>query len=269
MKYTFIKSPTVHLIAETTTVANSNLGKSLKRRGADLKGTESTIQSLFPDAADFPMQCEELCMVAGKLCYNAFGKNGSKKTTKQYLEDSVYKNKHLSIAYHSHFSFYISGISRRIGEEFKRHHVGTAYSQMSSRYCVHLPRFVVPPKYLSIESTEVPYNGTQEELDSWFDSRINEYKQYKKAMKSAYRHYLKQVSAAEGKKGIEKKRILEAAAGTLPMSIETSMVVTMNPISARKLILERTGETADLEFMRLAEKMRTILEERYTAFNFR
>ena len=51
--------------------------------------------------------------------------------------------------------------------------------------------------------------------------------------------------------------------------METSLIFTMSPISARKLILERTGETADLEFNRLAVKIRDILEDRYKAFSFR
>jgi thymidylate synthase (FAD) len=276
-KYTFIKAPTVILIAETATVANKNLGKVLKRRGADLKGTEDTIQSLFPEEVGFPSDGEELAKFAGKHCYNAFGKNGSKRSTKEYLEKTVYTTNadnpygHLSICYHPHFTFYVSGISKRISQEWQRHHIGTAYSQISARYCVHPPRFVVPPKYLDgfDFTSQDPPLGADAALVEVMQKSHDDYVVFKKAMKSAYRHYLKQVKDAEGKKGMEKKRTLEAAAAILPSCVETAMVVTFNPISAAKFIKERTAGTADLEMQRVATKVRDVLEERYQAFKFR
>lgn len=270
MKYIFIKSPVVHLIADTQQLVSPGLGKALQRRGADVDSAECLFSMMLPENNRYTSaSAEQLCEGAGKLCYNAFGKNGSTKSTKDYLNDSVYKAGHLSIAYHAHFSLYISGISRRLSHELLRHYIGVGASegspsQMSTRYVIHPSRFVVHPRYLGIgrqmcipntHITEAPI-GT-------------EYEQFKRSCKSAYRHYAKLIRNVEGLKGLDKKRVLEAAASVLPQAVETSLILTMNPISARKMILERTGETADLEFHRLAAKIQSVLEERYKAFVFR
>jgi thymidylate synthase (FAD) len=272
-KYVFVKKPAVHLIADTRAAFSENLARDMHRRGADLSGHPGqgwyfqALPWLGEYETEIPTESERLCEFAGKLCYNAFGKNGSKKSTKEYLQHSVYSTSeqnpygHLSIAYHAHFTLYVTGISRRIANEWIRHHIGTAFSQMSTRYCVHPPRFVVPPRYLKRSSREtgsLPLYHVE-----------NEYADFKKSMKSAYRHYLKQVKAAEGKKGMDKKRVLEAAAQSLPLATETSMIVTFNAISARKFCIERTGETADAEMIVVATKVRDVLEDRYKAFSFR
>lgn len=278
-KYTFVKSPVVHLIADTQQIISDGLGKSLKARGADVNEEECLFYMMLPENNRYAStSAEKLCEGAGKLCYNAFGKNGSTKTTKEYLSNSVYDSKpfgHLSIAYHAHFSLYISGISRRLSHELLRHYIGVGASegspsQMSTRYVIHPPRFVVHPGFLNHlpSGCDPSYTASAESIKKDTNNFV-EYIDFKRSCKSAYRHYRKLVDRSEGLKGLAKKRVLERAASALPQSVETSLILTMNPISARKMIVERTGDTADLEFRRLALKIRSVLETRYKAFQFR
>jgi thymidylate synthase (FAD) len=219
------------------------------------------------------MSAERVCEFAGKLCYNAFGKNGSTKSNKEYLSH-IYDLQHYSVLYHAHFSFYISGISRRLSHELLRHYIGVGASegspsQMSTRYVVHPARFVVHPRYLNHSPTgDFSYATAESDLKADSDN-FAEYQDFKKSCKSAYRHYSKLIARSEGLKGLSKKRVLEAASMVLPQAVETSLVFTMNPISARKMFIERSGETADLEFKRLVDKMRSLCEQRYKSFVFR
>lgn len=281
-KIFFIKAPVVHLIADTQVQPSVRLIRDLRLRGADLsEDLNNIVTCTLPTNGNHSTGAERLCEFAGKLCYNAFGKNGSTKTTEQYLNDSVYSTSqdnpfgHLSIAYHANFSLYISGISRSLSHELLRHYIGVSASQgspsqMSTRYVVHPARFVVPPKYLEFlpEGSIYPVGASTEAIQADIDT-YNEYQLFKKSCKSAYRYYAKMVASVEGKKGIAKKRVLEAAARMLPQATETSLVLTLNPISARKMIVERTSNTADFEFARLAFCMQKILEARYKAFKFR
>lgn len=267
-KFTFIRSPVVHLIASTQGEYSKHLFRDMKRRGSDLGDSDGWYTDTLPDGVRSYSNSERLAEFAGKLCYNAFGKNGSTKSTSTYLNDNVYVAKHLSIAYHSHFSFYVSGISRRIGEELKRHVIGTSVSQMSSRYVIHPARFVVPPKYLNFVAGDLPVGATEEHFANDVKTQT-EYVQFKKYCKRSYFSYLRACESSHTLKGLAKKRVLEAAASYLPSSVETTMVFSMNPIAARKMILERTGETADYEFQRLARKFQSILENKYKAFQFR
>lgn len=59
-------------------------------------------------------------------------------------------------------------------------------------------------------------------------------------------------------KGIERKRIFEAAASYLPGSASTSMVWTTNPVALQKIFIERCDEAADLEFQRFANQLRNM-----------
>jgi thymidylate synthase (FAD) len=270
-KFTFIKAPVVHLIASTQSEYSEGLFRDMRRRGSDLPNeADGWFNDTLPDSPDGAVyrNAERLSEFAGKLCYNAFGKNGSKKSTAEYLNDNVYGAKHLSIAYHPHFTLYISGISRRIGEELKRHVIGTSVSQMSSRYVIHPARFVVPPKYLNFVAGDLPVGATEEDFARDVATQ-QEYTQFKKYCKRSYHAYLKACEPGLVLKGLAKKRVNEAAASYLPMATETTLLMTFNPISARKMILERLGETSDLEIQRLATKIQTVLEKKFQAFQFR
>lgn len=81
---------------------------------------------------------------------------------------------------------------------------------------------------------------------------------------TAYRRYIDTEVAAYTKlhgsapKGMDRKRIYEAAAGQLHGQAATSVMWTANPVSLDKMFMERTDESADMEFRRLALSWQSI-----------
>ena len=86
---------------------------------------------------------------------------------------------------------------------------------------------------------------------------------------AAYRDYLRgeirDHTEAHGSepKGLDRKRIYEAASGLLPMQAATSFIWTANPVSLAKMFVERTDSTSDAEFQRLAVAWKAICESRW------
>ena len=207
---------------------------------------------LFPhdrtDGNGRPLSGNELLVeISGRECYHSYGLKAGRKSNKDYIAHSQSGTvPHRSIMYHAKMTFFVAGISRRVSHELIRHYVGAdrseegSPSQESTRYTHHPGHFVVPPRML-----ENP----------------DEVKLFRIAMDQAYRSYHAYISqeveaftVRTGKSpvGMDRKRIYEAAAGLLPMQATTSMVWTTNPVALAKLFLERTDESADAEFRRLA-----------------
>jgi thymidylate synthase ThyX len=89
-------------------------------------------------------------------------------------------------------------------------------------------------------------------------------------MQSAYDAYLAVVEEeckmrinGEPPKGIDKKRIYEAASSFLPHQAETSFIWTTNPAAIAKFCRERDNEAADLEIQRFAKKWKRVCVERW------
>lgn len=191
---------------------------------------------------------ELLVELAGRKCYDSFGAKAGRKSNAQYIahtQDGAVP--HASILYHAKFTFFLGGVSRRVSHEFIRNYVGSdrneegSPSQESTRFTHHYGHFVAPPRYLE-------------------NDRLLRF--FAKEMDGAYQAYAAVISdeiqdyknAHDGRepKGLDRKRIYEAAAGLLPMQAETSWIWTTNPMALAKLVRERTDESADLEFARLA-----------------
>ena len=202
---------------------------------------------------------ERLCELAGRKCYNSFGKHGSGKHNQEYIAHTQNgKFPHASIMYHAKMTFFFAGISRRMTHELIRHYVGAdrieegCPSQESTRYTLHPGRFVLPPRYKG---------------DAYLSDA------FERAVSSAYTGYRSLVTeecyeyadAHDGAQpvGLARKRIFEAAAGLLPQQTETSLIWTTNPVALAKLCDERTDTAADLEFARFAAKLKAIAKERW------
>ena len=217
-----------------------------------LPGEEPTGMDLFPhdgtEGDRFLTGNELLVELAGRNCYHSYGAKAGKKSNADYIAHTQSGTvPHRSIMYHAKMTFFVAGISRRLSHELIRHYVGAdrseegSPSQESTRYTHHPGQFVVPPKMLG-------------------DDRAVE--QFQAAMSTAYTEYHsyidREVEAHKAKwdgaepKGMARKRIYEAAAGLLPMQAATSLVWTTNPVALAKLFAERTDESADAEFQRLA-----------------
>ena len=191
---------------------------------------------------------ELLVELSGRNCYHSYGAKAGRKSNHDYIAHTQQGTvPHRSIMYHAKMTFFVAGISRRVSHEIIRHYVGAdrteegSPSQESTRYTEHPGHFIVPPKVLA--------DG--EDAVKRFHLAV--YMGYQ-----AYRNYIgiecEKWKSAHGTqpKGIDRKRIYESAAGLLPMQAATSVMWTANPVSLAKMFLERTHESADAEFQRLA-----------------
>lgn len=190
---------------------------------------------------------ELLVELAGRNCYHSYAAKAGKKSNSDYIAHTQSGAvPHRSIMYHAKMTFFVAGISRRVSHELIRHYVGADRSEEgspsmeSTRYTHHPGHFVVPPK-MAEDGRSV------EQFMASMSSAYTAYHDYIEREVEAYR-----AASGEEPKGITRKRIYEAAAGLLPMQAATSLVWTANPVSLAKMFAERTDESADAEFRRLA-----------------
>jgi thymidylate synthase (FAD) len=205
---------------------------------------------------------ELLVELAGRKCYDSFGRKAGKKSNREYIEHTQSGDiPHASILYHAKMSFFIAGLSRRVSHEFIRNYVGADRSeegnpsQESTRFTHHYGFFVAPPRYLE-PSAHVHAMS----------------KHFRESMQAAYDNYLKAVDtecawfeAKYGKKptSIDKKRIYEAASSFLPHQAETSFIWTSNPAAIAKFVRERDNPAADLEIQRFARTWKRLCVGRW------
>ena len=191
---------------------------------------------------------EMLVELAGRNCYHSYGLKAGRKTNREYIAHSQSGTiPHRSIMYHAKMSFFLAGISRRVSHELIRHYVGAdrdeegSPSMESTRYTLHPGHFVTPPRVLKSGPEAV--------------------EAFRHNMQVGYHHYLNYIRESEDSwikdhgglpKGMDRKRIYEAAAGQLPMQAATSLVWTSNPVALNKMFTERTDETTDAEYQRFA-----------------
>ena len=214
-------------------------------------GESSTGADLFPhdgnEGGRNLTDNEKLVELAGRNCYLSFGAKAGKKTNAEYISHSQSgRVPHRSIMYHAKMTFFVAGVSRRLTHELIRHYVGADRSEEgspsmeSTRYTDHPGFYVVPPRMLA--------------------SGANAVLQFEKDMNvgyTAYRAYITRevedhvLLHGAAPKGMDRKRIYEAAAGLLHGQAATSLTWTANPVSLDKMFQERSDESADAEFQRL------------------
>lgn len=198
---------------------------------------------------------ELLVELAGRGCYRSYGAKAGQKTNAAYIANlfgEPGKIPHASVLYHAKMTFFFAGISRRVSHELIRHYVGAdrdeegSPSQESTRFTHHPGHFSVHPRDLNNEL---------------------EASQFARDMQSAYDNYLeylerqiKDFGDAHGEppKGMDRKRIYEAAAQRLPSAACTSFYWTTNPEALQKMFRERRDFAADLEMQRFANKLHDI-----------
>lgn len=229
----------------------------------DYEGEEWCKAMLFPHAgwerSRRVTDNELLVELGGRLCYYSFGAKAGTPDNAGYIANTqLGRIPHKSLMYHPKMTFFLSGISRRLTHELIRHYVGAdrdeegSPSQESTRYVEHPGWFVIHPW---VYRNENDTNFFQESMSLAYDR----YTAYIHKQESDYRE------EHEGKdpKGLDRKRIYEAASSFLPHSAMTSLVWTTNPEALKKLFLERTDESADLEFQRLAIAWKAKCVERW------
>ena len=222
---------------------------------------KNSIKPLFPhdllaDDGRKLTDNELLIELAGRKCYNSFGAKAGRKSNAEYIAHTQQGDvPHASILYHAKMSFFIAGVSRRVSHELIRNYVGAdrteegAPSQESTRYVENAGYYITPPRYL------LPGN---EEMRTAFEAECqNNFDAYREQIKADLGTHLERTGSPA--KGLDYKRILEAASGLLIHSVETSFIWTTNPGAAAKLFRERDNEAADLEFQRFARKWKRLV----------
>ena len=255
MKLTVIKKPIIIPIAESSLIFDGLSEVDNVLRGYDSEINSDTPTQNIPWAVGHIQSGSEmLTEIAGRLCYRAFGDKASGKTNAEYIEN-LFKHKHLSVLYHAKFSFFFAGISRALSHELIRHYVGADrseegnVSQESTRYCKHNGWVIKHPGIrLSDEDFVCDVSDAFHSYEAFIDSELLDYK---------LEH------SGEEAKGLDKKRIYEAAATMLPMCAGTSFVWSANAVALRKMITERKGETANLEFRAFALELERICVGRW------
>lgn len=202
---------------------------------------------------------ELLVEVAGRKCYDSWGERAGRRTNRAYVEHTqsgAYP--HASIMYHPKFTFFVAGVSRSLSHELIRHYVGADRteegepSQESTRFTHHHGAFVAPPR---IVGDPAKLEAFRAEVQRSFD-----------AYNAFIRGEIAEFRAANGgqdPKGLDRKRIYEAAGRLLHPAAETSLIWTANPVSLTKMLGERSDVAADLEFRRLALEWKALCLSRW------
>lgn len=191
-------------------------------------------------------------------CYDSFAEKAGKKTNREYLANTqAHAIKHASILYHTKFSFFIAGVSRRVSHEIIRNYVGAdrseegSPSQESTRFTHHYGYYVVPPKIAVDEAA------------------VEDYRQKMQLNYDGYTEYIRrEVAQHQATFGTppttaERKQIYEAASQYLSHGCETSFIWTTNPMAIAKFFKERGDKAADAEIQRLTRKWRGLVLPRY------
>lgn len=212
---------------------------------------------LFPHQATadlndgrMPTDNELLVELSGRKCYDSFGKKAGRRTNKEYIEHTQSGDvKHASILYHAKMTFFIAGISRRVSHELIRNYVGAdreeegSPSQESTRFTHHYGWFIAPPLIVKNES----------KVSKFGDAVQRSYDEYQEFIATECSDYEKEHGSQP--KGIDRKRIYEAASHFLHHSCETSFIWTTNPVALAKIFRERGAPEADAEFKRLVNNV--------------
>jgi thymidylate synthase (FAD) len=193
--------------------------------------------------------------LAGRGCYRSYGKKAGHKENDEYLANlfgTPGKIPHSSVLYHAKCSFFFGGLSRRVSHELIRHYVGAdrseegSPSQESTRFTQHPGHFAVHPRDAADPDELLHFERDMKEA-------YTNYQAYLARQIEGYR-----AVHGHAPKGMDRKRIYEAAAMRLPGAACTSFFWTTNTEALEKLFKERCDFAADLEIQRFALKLRDL-----------
>lgn len=182
---------------------------------------------------------DELAEVAGRECYQSWGRPNPGTATNAGYMANIIEHGHFSILEHASLTFSIRHVSRSLTHELVRHR-HLSVSQVSQRYVDESQgEFVLPPEVV---------NGRGVVPDILMTDAHQE-------MLGVYEKVVTLLTDA----GVPRKRARQAARYVLPNGHETRLVVTGNVRAWREVVAKRgarndlTGEPlADLEMHQLA-----------------
>lgn len=211
--------PSVELIAHTALAEDTAATTKLPRD---------------PDAHD----AEHLIEFAGRVCYESHHRpNPATATNVGYLNNTLFKQKHWSIAEHATASFYIEGVSRSFLAELTRHR-HLSFSVLSQRFVDESEsRFVVPPAMYEKVGTTDSYG---DELE------VSIFREAAAASLNAYNELVKGLRD-DPYLDLSRKQLREAARSVLMNATEVKMVVSGNLRAWHEVTQRRMKPDADAE----------------------
>ena len=205
--------------------------------------TETPEEAPLHWETDTDNAAELLCMAAGKICYDAFGKGRS--DTGEYL-GHIIEMKHGSVLEHAVWNFIIAGVSRVFSHEHVRHRAGIAISQRSQRY--------------------VSESASGQTLLPMIEANPEAKRVWEEAVAQSQGAYdkLVQLLAEDLREHLDKtllvKTVRSAARSVMPNSTETYLFGSANARALRHYIEMRGSRDADIEIRKVAVQMLKIMQ---------
>lgn len=237
------RQPQSHIIAETKLI-DGGVESMFEALGLKEESDSGYLNYLFSDGA-----AQELTVVAGKLCYQAYVPEKGNPNVTKVREDTegyignVLKQKHGSVLEHAGVSVVFTHVSRVFTHEIVRHRAGTAFSQESLRYV----RLTDLTAYASSA-----FDGFGQEI---VEKTFEELEQVQKDLAAHY-----EIDSLD----MQAKKILTSAFRRLaPIGLQTHILVTANHRAWRHIIEQRCNEHAEEEIRNVIWSLAVKLKKRY------
>ena len=192
------------------------------------------MNDLQMDRQDGATDAETVIEYAGRSCYRSFHRpNPATREVSDYLERTLFDQKHFSIAEHVQITVEVTGVSRAWTHEMVRHRA-FKFSQESQRF-IDMEDFevVLPP---AIRGDWV--------LEGEVDEAMN-------GLAEAYRRIVEELLS----RGKTRKQAREAARAILPNAAATGIVISGDIRSWIFMLDRRLRPDADAEFQEVAKLM--------------
>lgn len=195
-------------------------------------------------STDTSVGAEQLCEVAGRVCYMSFGKG--RKTNADYLGNLI-DMAHGSVLEHAVWNVLVTGVSRSFTHELVRHRAGFGYSQLSQRYVDESTADFVEPDCIAEDG----------ELHTiWMEAVEQAHQAYCRLVEGLSRKFEGVESATQ-----RRKLARQAARSVLPNATETKIFVTGNGRAWRHFVEARANEHAEVEIRRVAVRILRLLQK--------
>lgn len=192
------------------------------------------MRDLQMDRQDGATDAETVIEYAGRSCYRSFHRpNPATREVSDYLERTLFDQKHFSIAEHVQITVEVTGVSRAWTHEMVRHRA-FKFSQESQRF-IDMENFdvVLPPAI----------------RDDW--ALADEVEEAMSGVAKAYRSIVRELLSL----GKTRKQAREAARAILPNATATGIVISGDIRSWIFMLDRRLRPDADAEFQEVAKLM--------------
>ena len=194
--------------------------------------------------ADTANSAELLCMAAGKICYDAYGKG--RHEIAPYLSHII-ESGHGSVLEHANWNFIIAGVSRVFSHEHVRHRAGVAISQRSQRYVRETDAGQIAQPIIEADP---------EAQRIWEEAVAHAQAAYDQLVERLGEDLKKTIPDAT----LRLKTVRSAARGVMPNATETYLFWTANARALRHYIEMRASAQAEIEIRRVAVQILKIMQ---------